>query len=54
MCVYIVKLPPDTLPPWRQIGWRQCDLRPYTVIIEGVKGAGKMKIFGIFGKIETK
>ena len=28
MCVYIVKLPPDTLPPWRQFGWRQCDLRP--------------------------
>ena len=30
MCVYIVKLPPDTLPPWRQFGWRQCDLRPNT------------------------
>ena len=28
MCVYIVKLPPDTLPPWRKFGWRQCDLRP--------------------------
>ena len=28
MCVYIVKLPPDTLPPYRQFGWRQCDLRP--------------------------
>ena len=27
MWVYIVKLPPDTLPPWRQFGWRQCDLR---------------------------
>ena len=28
MCVYTVKLPPDTLPPWRQFGCRQCDLRP--------------------------
>ena len=28
ICVYIVRLPPDTLPPWRQFGWRQCDLRP--------------------------
>ena len=28
MCVYIVKLPPDTLPQWRQFGLRQCDLRP--------------------------
>ena len=28
MCVYIVKLPPDTLPLWRQFDWRQCDLRP--------------------------
>ena len=28
MCVYIVKLPPDTLPQWRQFGWRHCDLTP--------------------------
>ena len=28
MRVYIVKLPPDTLPLWRQLGWRQCYLRP--------------------------
>ena len=28
-CVYFVKLPPDTWPPWRQFGWRQCDLRPF-------------------------
>ena len=28
MCVYIVQLPPDTLPPWRQFGWRKFDLRP--------------------------
>ena len=32
MCVYIVKLPPDTLPQWRQFGWRQCDLRPFILI----------------------
>ena len=32
MCVYIVKLPPDSLPPWRQFGWKQCDLRPLEVL----------------------
>ena len=26
--VYTVKMPPDTLPPWRQFGCRECDLRP--------------------------
>ena len=28
MCWYIVKLPPDPVPPWRQFGWRHCGLRP--------------------------
>ena len=28
MCVCTVKLSSDTLPPWRQFDWRQCDLRP--------------------------
>ena len=27
MCVHNVKLPPDTMPPWRQFGWRQFYLR---------------------------
>ena len=26
LCLFIVKLPPDTLPLSRQFGWRQCDL----------------------------
>ena len=28
ICVYTVKLPPDTLSLLGKFGWRQCDLRP--------------------------
>ena len=46
MCVYTVKLPTDTLPPWRQFGWRQCDLRPNFMFMKGLKTNANFSILG--------
>ena len=51
ICVYIAKLPPNTLPLWRRFGWRQCDLKPQCFVIHlGLKN-WEMFFFLHFSKL---
>ena len=50
MCVYTVNLPPDTLPPWRQCVWKQCDPRPH-LIMSTSGGVQEKEINSSFGSI---